>query len=186
MADELRFGGDGFVDVDALPDVDPELALEPDALASLHDALVSSPVPEPDAATWSGIFDDALADDADYDGLDDLVPAQDEAGPFDAGFADDDPGTDDDGFDDDGDDVVVAFDDDEDDDLDADVADDGAGVSGVAYAAYDDGGLDLAVDGDDAFDLAPVDDVEFDAGISDDELESPTHVDGLHDDPAGR
>jgi hypothetical protein len=183
MADDLRFGADGFVDVDALPDVDPELALEPDALASLHDALVGSAVPEPDAATWSGIVDDALADDADYDGLDDLVPAQDEAGPFDAGFADDDL-TDDDGFDDDVDEVAVAFDDDEDDD-DLDLSDDGVGVGG--FGAYDDGGLELVADGsDDAFDLGPADDVEFDAGISDDELESPSHVDGIHDDPAGR
>lgn len=61
--DELRFGEDGFVDMDAFPDDGTDL--DPGALSDLREALLSDPVTEPDAVGWDALLDAALDAPAD-------------------------------------------------------------------------------------------------------------------------
>ncbi|MCU0267497.1 MAG: hypothetical protein MUF83_02505 [Acidimicrobiales bacterium] len=122
---EIRFQEDGTLDLSVFPDVDPDEALDPSDLESLHDTLVSDPVPELDQDAWTGMLDEVFASEGtDVD--DELVPDDD---PFvhdedlgsglggavgdladeDADLDDDAPDVDDDGpftFDDEVDDIT--------------------------------------------------------------------------------
>jgi hypothetical protein len=77
---DLTFDADGFVRMDALPDVDPDVAVAPDELARLQSALRDGAVPSNVGADWDAMvadvdridFGDSLAlvpdDGVDVDG----------------------------------------------------------------------------------------------------------------------
>jgi hypothetical protein len=76
---DLSFDADGFVRMDELPDLDPELAVAPDSLARLQAALHDEPVPKDVGADWDamvGQIDRIDAGDSIH-----LVPDNDGAEP---------------------------------------------------------------------------------------------------------
>lgn len=90
----LTFGEDGFVDMEAFPDLDPDLALDPVALGQLHDALVDAPVPVPNEADWASMVQQVVASDpgdllpADaFDGIEGTTSVTDDGPGFEAPMA---------------------------------------------------------------------------------------------------
>lgn len=69
---DLTFDADGFVRMDALPDVDPDAAVTPDELARLQAALHDESVPSRVGADWDAMVADV--DRIDFGDSIDLVP----------------------------------------------------------------------------------------------------------------
>jgi hypothetical protein len=70
---ELPLDSDGFVDMEALPALDPEEALAEDVHDRLHEALVTEPVRVPTESQWDAMIETALGEPAGME-ADWLVP----------------------------------------------------------------------------------------------------------------
>lgn len=147
--DSISLDASGFLDMDSFTDGSD---LPDDALAGLHDALLTDPVDEPSDADWSALVDDVVDVEATDDSGPFTVDDGDIAGVRDAG---DDDGTSSDGGADGADQV--------DDDLALDDHDEpvDAGDDDVV----DEGGADTDLETEvDASDLIGLDLLDLDSG----------------------